>query len=163
MPNPSPIRLYGPDFLADLSRRAAAAPRRRLNANLHDSPAEPCQRIFNALCPDSYVQAHRHLDPAKAETVLVLRGRFGLVCFDDDGNPVETRILPPLQAATVPPGVWHAWFALDPDSVFFEAKAGPYLPLAPEERAPFAPPEGSPDAPAFLARLKSLVLSAPTA
>lgn len=160
MSNAPHVRLYGPDFLDDLAQRAADAPRRRLNANLHDSTSEPCQRIFNALCPDSYVQAHRHLHPDKSETVLILRGRFGLVCFDDAGTPVETHLLRPLQTATVPSGVWHAWFALDPDSVFFEAKAGPYLPLDPAERAPFAPPEGSPEAPAYLARLQALVLAA---
>jgi hypothetical protein len=45
--------------------------------------------------------------------------------------------------------------ALEP-SVIFEAKAGPYEPLAKDEMADFAPPEGSPGAAAFVRRLKQL-------
>ena len=49
-----------------------------------------------------------------------------------------------------------AWLALEDGTVFFETKAGPYVPLTPEEKAAFAPPEGDPRAPEYLAWLKSL-------
>ncbi|MBI3938478.1 MAG: hypothetical protein HY323_15995 [Betaproteobacteria bacterium] len=46
------------------------------------------------------------------------------------------------------------------DNVVFEAKAGPYRPHAPEERAPFAPAEDSPEARDYLARLRALFAGA---
>ena len=46
--------------------------------------------------------------------------------------------------------------ALEDGTLFFEAKAGPYVPLAPNEKAAFAPPEGDPRVPEYLARLKAL-------
>jgi hypothetical protein len=40
--------------------------------------------------------------------------------------------------------------------VFLEAKAGPYLPPAPEEKASWAPAENSAGAAAYLAGMKAL-------
>jgi hypothetical protein len=40
--------------------------------------------------------------------------------------------------------------------MIFEAKAGPYAPLQPHEKGAWAPAEGTPEAPAFLAKLKKL-------
>ena len=40
----------------------------------------------------------------------------------------------------------QALLALEADSVFFEAKAGPFVPLSPEEIATWSPAEGSPQA-----------------
>ena len=48
--------------------------------------------------------------------------------------------------ADVPSGVFHTAVSLEPGTVFFEAKAGPYLPLAEAETAAWAPPEGSGEA-----------------
>ena len=49
-----------------------------------------------------------------------------------------------------------AGHALEDGTLFFEAKAGPYVPLAPDEKASFAPPEGDPRVPEYLAWLQSL-------
>jgi cupin fold WbuC family metalloprotein len=153
--SPAP-KIFDSAFLTSLASRAATSPRRRLNHNLHADNSYPCHRIFNAVQPDSWVQPHRHLDPSKDETVVVVKGRFGFAVFDDSGTPVLAQVLTPGMAIDIPHGTWHTCCALDPDSVFFETKAGPYTPLTPDERAPFAPPEGSPDVPSALSRLRSL-------
>jgi hypothetical protein len=57
----------------------------------------------------------------------------------------------------IPHATWHTVFALETGTVFLEAKAGPYLPLTADEKATWAPAEGDPAAPAFLARLVKLV------
>ena len=49
----------------------------------------------------------------------------------------------------MPAGVWHTFVALEPGSVFFETKAGPWVPLTPEETAQWAPAEGTPEAAAL--------------
>jgi cupin fold WbuC family metalloprotein len=115
--------------------------------------------MLNALEPDSYVQPHRHLDPAKDETIVAVRGRFGVVLFDADGGITETGVIAPDGAAVgidIPHGRFHTILALEPGAVFFEAKAGPYVPVAPGERAPWAPAEDDPAAPDYLARLRAL-------
>jgi cupin fold WbuC family metalloprotein len=53
----------------------------------------------------------------------------------------------------IPAGDWHTLLALEPGTVWFEVKAGPYAPPAPSEIAPFAPAPEDPDAAGYLARL----------
>ena len=152
------IRIFAPDFLDHLAAEAAGTPRRRKNFNLHAANEYPCHRLFNALQADTYIQPHRHSDPAKDETVVLLRGKLGLVEFDEQGAVTGTHVIQPGMTVDIPHGTFHGWCCLEDDTVFFEAKAGPYVPLAPAEVATFAPSEGDPQAPEFLARLKSLCL-----
>ena len=150
------IRIFDSSFLDRLAAEAAAAPRRRKNANLHAANDYPCHRLFNALQPDTYVQPHRHSDPSKDESVVLLRGKLGLVEFDEAGQVAATAIIRPGMIVDIPHGTFHGWCCLEANSIFFEAKAGPYLPLQPAEKAAFAPEEGDPKAPEYLAWLKSL-------
>ena len=152
----SPLRILDSSFLEQLAAEAAAVPRRRKNFNLHAANDAACHRFFNALCADTYVPPHRHSDPAKDETLVLLRGTLGVVIFHEDGTVRESHLLHPGMVADVAHGTFHTWIAFEEGTVFFETKAGPYVPLAPGEKAPFAPPEGDPHAPAYLAWLKSL-------
>lgn len=151
------IRILNQTFLDQLSAEAAATQRRRKNFNLHEGDDAVCHRFFNALYADTYVQPHRHADPAKAESIVLLRGRMGVIEFDDHGEVILAATVEPGAVVDVPANTWHTWIALEDDTIFFEAKAGPYLPLTPAEKASFAPSEGDPRAPAYLAHLKSLV------
>ncbi|PLY02406.1 MAG: cupin fold metalloprotein, WbuC family [Desulfuromonas sp.] len=136
-----------------LSLSARSAERLRKNLNLHDSYTDPCQRLFNAIEPRSYVRPHRHADPPKPETFLVVRGEFVLVIFDDHGECVDLiqlRAGGDRVAVDLPPGVWHMVIALQPGTIFFETKPGPYLPVTDKDFAPWAPEEGSPEASIYL-------------
>jgi cupin fold WbuC family metalloprotein len=146
-------------LLDAVTDEARASPRRRRNRNLHASELEPCNRLLNAVEPESYIPPHRHLDPNKDETFAVLRGRFGVVVLDDEGSVSCTSVLAAggeRMAVTIPHGTWHTLVSLEPGSVFLEAKGGPYAPLGPDERAAWAPAEGAPDAHAYLERLRRL-------
>ena len=150
------------ELLNKLTTEARQAPRRRKNLNFHADDAAACQRLLNAVEPDSYIAPHRHLDPAKDETILLLRGRIGVILFDETGAVTAHTALDstgPRFGLTIPAGTFHALVALATASVFFEAKAGPYRPLADEERAPWAPAEGNPTAVSYLATLRSLFTS----
>ncbi|MDS4022011.1 MAG: WbuC family cupin fold metalloprotein, partial [Candidatus Competibacter sp.] len=86
------------------------------------------------------------------------------VFFDDRGAVAERVVLEPGGAVVginVPAGTFHTVLALTPGTVFFEAKAGPYLPLAPDEKAPWAPTEGETGANGYLEWLRSLVAPTP--
>lgn len=146
-----------PADLAELDRQAAASPRRRMHHNLHASPVEPCQRLINAMRPDSYIRPHRHSDYVTNECLLALRGCFLLIEFDDSGSILAAlRMGGPdadLLIAEVPPERWHTVVALQDDCVLFETKSGPYDAGAAKSSAPWAPAEESAEAPAYLAGL----------
>jgi cupin fold WbuC family metalloprotein len=133
--------------LLDVASEAArVSPRRRRNHNFHPTEDFLSHRLLNAIEPDSYVMPHRHLDPHKDETLLVLRGCLGLLIFDDDGQVIQKCVLAAGSACMgvdIKHGCWHMVIALEPGSVFFEAKAGPYVPLVTAEKAPWAPVEGA--------------------
>ena len=147
-------------LLDAVSAEARASARGRKNRNFHTRDTQPGHRLLNAIEPGSYVMPHRHQHPDKGETMIVLRGTLGVVTFDDDGQIVSAEKVSHGGTALgvdLPAGTWHTVFALEPGTVFFEAKAGPYQPLADDEKASWAPAEGDPAAPAFLARLVRLV------
>jgi len=140
-----------------LAAGAAASPRLRQHHNLH-AMEEPCHRLAVGLQPGTYIAPHRHLCADKAETLLVLRGRLGLMLFTDDGALQETRLLEAggeCVGVDLPPGQFHALVVLEPDSLLFECKAGPYRALAEGEFAPWAPREGEPGVADYLAWMRA--------
>ena len=147
------------DFLERVSLQAKASPRRRRNHNFHASESDACHRLLNAIEPDSYIQPHCHHDAAKDETLVAMRGRLGVILFDERGAVTATAVLAPAGESvgvSIPHGIYHTLVALEPGSVFFEAKAGPYAPLTSQEKAPWAPVEGEPRASSYLAELTRL-------
>jgi cupin fold WbuC family metalloprotein len=137
--------------VAGLSRGAREEPRRRKNRNLH-AMEDPVHRLLNAVEPGTYVRPHRHAHPARSETIVALAGRIGLILFDAEGRLLDRRALDnagETLGADLPPEAWHTVVALEPGSVFFETKGGPYVPAAGDDVAVWAPPEGSPEAAAL--------------
>lgn len=156
----SAIRFIDTPMLDDLSTRAQASDRGRLNLNFHQDFAEACQRLLNAVEPHSYIRPHRHLTPPKPETFVALRGRFAILVFDDAGEIVEVVAIGEDEEAIgvdLPGGVWHCVLSLEPGSVFFETKPGPYVPLSDKDWAPWAPPEGDAQASHYLQSLQRRV------
>lgn len=147
-------RVFDGEFLQDLSQQAAQSVRLRKNHNLHQQPEDACQMLFNALEPMTYVRPHCHLDAAKSEMMLVVRGAFGILLFSSTGELQHTRILRAGSAdfaIHIGVGQFHSMVSLEAGSVFFEAKAGPYQPLTHLEMAAWAPAEQSAAAADYLA------------
>jgi cupin fold WbuC family metalloprotein len=154
------ITLIDNALLDEVSREAAASPRRRKNRNFHPGDDYPAHRLLNAIEPGSYIRPHRHRDASKDETMAVLRGRLALITFDDGGKVADVAVLGAgcgAMAVDIPHGIWHTVFALDPGTVFLEAKAGPYRALSAEETAAWAPAENDAAAAAYLAQLLRLL------
>ena len=152
-------RFFGADCFEQLTAAARTNARRRKNLDFHEVAAHPAQRLLNAVEPDSYIRPHRHVERSKDETFVVLKGAFGIVLFDENGNVTDARVLRPdadLVGAHVPAGTFHCLVSLEPGSVFFEAKAGPYDAASDKEWPAWAPPEGAPEAPAYLEGLRAL-------
>lgn len=153
------VTLLDQSLLDQVSLQARQSPRLRKNLNFHPSDEFCSHRLLNGMEPGSYIRPHRHQDPAKDESILMVRGLIGFVAFDDAGKVTVTRILSPdgdAVGVNIPHGCYHTLISLAPGSIFFEAKAGPYLPLNPAETAPWAPAEGDAGFGDYLATLESL-------
>jgi cupin fold WbuC family metalloprotein len=149
------ITVFSTDYFNDLAEKAAGSPRRRQNRNVHASYADLCQRMFNAIEPDSYLPPHRHSPLQGNETMVAVRGLLALVIFDDFGRITESLLVGAglytgregvAAGADIPPLRWHTILALESASILLEVKAGPFDPHLPKEVAPWAPEEGTPDA-----------------
>lgn len=153
------INLLCNDTLAELSQAAKASPRLRKNLNFHTSNEEQCHRLLNALEPGTYVQPHCHQDPGKDETMVALKGRFGVLIFDERGEVTQHFVMAANGenlGVTIPAGVFHSMLALESGSVFFESKAGPYAALTDAEKAHWAPSEGDVSCAAYLEKMNAL-------
>lgn len=153
---PDPVQLITPELLEALKLQAAASPRLRINHNFHSGPADNPHRFLNVLCRGTYVQPHRHLSPPKAESFVLLEGDARLFVFDDNGAVTSSYTLSangPLRGIDIVPGLFHTICALSAFAVIYEVKPGPWDPTTDKGFAPWAPPEGHPAAPAYLASL----------
>jgi cupin fold WbuC family metalloprotein len=151
----SPIQRLDAALLDAVTERALTSARRRVNHNFHASDTENPHRFLNALVEGTYCQPHRHSQPPKSESFLVLRGRVAIFVFDGTGKVIETHVLGDdgLLGVDVPPGVWHSITALSPTAVCYEVKPGPWDPATDKEFAPWAPSEDSPAAAEYLRAL----------
>jgi cupin fold WbuC family metalloprotein len=153
------LNLISKQTLTALSNEAKSSPRLRKNLNFHQSNDAQCHRLLNALEPGTYVQPHCHLSTEKEETLLVVSGRIGVLIFNEAGDVLETYVLSPVEnnfGVTIPVGVFHSMVALESNSVFFEAKAGPYTAITQAEKATWAPSEGDDDVERYLGKMLSM-------
>ncbi len=122
-------------ILDELTVKAKASPRLRMNLDLRNSSEDHSQRMLNAIEPGSLVPIHRH--QKTSETVACLRGRLVWEFYDDLERMCTERIeLTPngsVVALNIPAGQWHTVKALETGSVILEVKDGPYEPQSPAD------------------------------
>ena len=140
--------------MKELIGRARKSPRLRVNHNFHASMEENPHRFLNVMVKGTYIAPHRHLDPPKAESFLVLEGEVAFFIFDDAGRLVRSEAIgrDPM-GIDLTPGVWHTLTPISGHAVCYEVKPGPYSAANDKDFAPWAPREGDPGAAAYLAGL----------
>ena len=142
-------------LLDELAAQAAASPRARAHHTIHASAADPVQRFIVSALRDAYFRPHRH--NTRSELAVVLRGCFDVLTFDAQGR-VSARYSVGERAAALayetPQGTWHTLVSGEDGGSFLEIKQGPYDPATAAEFAAWAPAEGDPHVPAFLAWLR---------
>lgn len=150
------MKIFDTRLLDEMTARAAASPRRRAHFNVHASPADPVQRFFVVADRSSYFRPHRHL--SKSELTLVIRGRFDVITFDENGM-VTARYAVGGDATgfgyETPPAKWHTLISQEDGGAFLEVKEGPYDPASAAEFASWAPPEGDASVPDFMQWLRT--------
>ena len=119
-------------LLDELTAKAKASPRLRMNMDLRNSDQDQSQRMLNAIEPGSPLPIHRH--QKSSETVVCLRGRLVEEYYDElERRCTETIELSPngpVMALNIPAGQWHTVQVLESGTVIMEVKDGPYEPLS---------------------------------
>lgn len=126
--------LIDKNLLDDITLKAKSSPRLRMNLDMRNSDQDQSQRMLNAIEPGTELPIHRH--PKSSESCFILRGRAVQLLFDDNGNVTDRLILEPdsqCVGLNIKVGQWHKIVPLDPGTVIFEAKDGPYEPVLPED------------------------------
>lgn len=116
-------------LLNSVSAKAKESPRLRMNYNFHQSLDDKCHRFLNAVEPGTEVPVHRH--PTKDESFVILRGKVKVLTYNNDGSVMESVVLCPEEGkygVDIPKNVWHNLEAIEPNSVIFECKEGPFVP-----------------------------------
>src|SRR5258708_33619942 len=107
------IQLIDRNLFEQVAQRAAETTRRRLNHNFHSGPSDNPHRFLNVLLRGTYIRPHRHLDPPKSETFVVLEGRAVVLIFNDDGSVARRYNLgQETLGIDLSPGLWHTVIAL---------------------------------------------------
>lgn len=118
-------------ILDELTAKAKASERLRMNLDMRTSSDDTSQRMLNALEPGTIVPIHRHC--STAETVIIVRGKVKEIFYDNDGNVTEEVLMEvggECPIVQIPAGMWHTIEALESGSVIFEAKDGAFAPLS---------------------------------
>lgn len=142
------MRIINKDDLESLSRIASTNKRLRQHVNLHNNFKENCQKLINAIQPDSYIQPHRHFSDPKTELLSVIKGEFAVVFFSNIGDVIDIYFLHEngtrknsCKIIEIESTEWHTVIALKPDSILLEIKAGPFDPHQAKDFAIWAPNE----------------------
>ena len=121
-------------LLDELSAKAKASPRLRMNMDLRNSPEDSSQRMLNALEPGTVMPIHRH--HGSSETVVILRGKICWLFYDDNGAETERVTLDANsepRMLNVEKDRWHSLECLEEGSVLYESKDGAYRALEGDE------------------------------
>ena len=118
----------------ELTEKAKASPRLRVNFDLRDTPEDQSQRMLNAIEPGTVIPVHRHT--MTSEEVIVLRGKAQEVFFDDQGREIDSWVMVSggeIPAIHVPMGQYHTCRSLESGTIIIEFKNTKYDPTGTEE------------------------------
>lgn len=144
------MKIFSPSDMDTLTQRAKDSLRLRQYSNIHNSFEEPCQRLFNAIEPSSYIRPHKHSIDRRDELLIAIRGIFACIIFTDNGLVSQVVYFGSEKYGTdmslgveVGADTWHTILALKSGSVLLEVKEGPFDFSSAKEFACWSPQEGS--------------------
>ncbi|MBO4757324.1 MAG: WbuC family cupin fold metalloprotein [Bacteroidales bacterium] len=119
-------------ILDELTARAKASPRLRMNLDLRNSPEDQSQRMLNAIEPGTVLPVHRHRK--SSETVVCIRGHFEEYFYDSEGRLTEViDMFPGGPVINIPVGQWHNLKSLESGTVLLECKDGAFEPMGEDD------------------------------
>lgn len=119
-------------ILDELTAKAKASERLRMNLDLRNSLEDLSQRMLNAIEPGTVMPIHRHMK--SSETVVCVRGHFEEYFYDENGVLAEViDMVPGGNVLNVPAGVWHSLKSLESGTVLLECKDGAWESLGEDD------------------------------
>src|ERR1022692_1198449 len=79
------VQLISQSLIDSVAQLAESSPRLRMNHNFHANATDNPHRFLNVLLAGTYIRPHRHANPAKPESFLLLEGIADVITFDDHG------------------------------------------------------------------------------
>jgi cupin fold WbuC family metalloprotein len=137
-----------------------ASARKRIIFPIHRTQPSLVQRMLNFLQPGTYVKPHIHRGEDSSESVVLLTGSLQYFIFNAEGDMIhsfKTVAGTPSAVLDMEPDVWHSFIVLEPDTVIFECKKGPYEAASDKDFASWAPNEGTPEADEWVRRMEARV------
>lgn len=141
------------DLRALATREGGAA-----RLSLHRDPGEALHEMLILQRSDRFFPPKRH--PHKAKSFVIVEGRLLVAVFDDEGRPLDARVLEPGGALSyrVAAGYFHVDLPMTETAVHLEYTLGPFTGVGDREMAPWGPPLGDADAgDAFRVRLLEML------
>lgn len=121
------LQILNKSLMDETSAKAKTSPRLRMNYNFHPELSDKVQRFINAMDSGTIVDIHHH---QVDEMIIVLRGSVKALLYDDDKNVIDECVLNPatgVYGVQLPASVWHTVECLEPDTILFEIKEGPFI------------------------------------
>jgi cupin fold WbuC family metalloprotein len=136
------VRL-GADQVEFLKQQASKSPRRRSRICAHRHSDDALHEMLIALCADSYVHPHKHVN--KSESFHIIEGRLDVVVFDDSGAVMEVIELGDASSGRpffyrLADSLFHTLLIRSDFLIMHEVTNGPFT-AGDALVAPFAPPE----------------------
>ena len=165
----SPVQVISSALFDSVEALAMRSSRRRMNHNFHSGADDNPHRFLNVLLQGTYIRPHRHLNPPKSETFVVLDGTVEVILFDDMGNVTARYALGEessghgrLWGVDIAPGVWHTILSRTARAVCFEVKPGPWELASDKEFGAWAPAENDPAVPGYVQTLVDSLVPNPS-
>lgn len=114
-------------LINETCEKAKASPRLRMNFNFHPTLDDKVQRFINCMEPGTKVDIHHH---KVDEMIVVIRGAVKALLFDDDKNIIDEQVVSAKEGCygvQLPANIWHTVECLEPNTVVFEVKEGPFI------------------------------------
>ena len=147
-------------LLNEVSQQAKKSDRKRKNYNFHYGSQDLLQRMLNAMEPETYVRPHKHVNPDKREAFIVLRGTICLIEFDENGEFTDHFVMRAgsgNEGAEITPGSYHTLISMEPGTIIYEIKDGPWDIETDKVFAQWAPEEGSKESKSFILDLQERI------
>lgn len=156
LPLSNALNILSTDLFEEGIRLSRVSPRKRIILPIHKSAEASMHRMLNFIQPGSYIRPHNHSLSNKTESVIVLQGAIRFFTFDENGKVVTDSIIGGTSknfGVDIEPTVYHAFFAIESDTIIFETKPGPYEKATDKLFAEWAPEEGTEAASLFMQNL----------
>ena len=119
------VQLIDSALFSRLLQQARESPRLRTNHNFHRAMDENPHRFLNVMVRGTYIAPHRHLDPPKTESFLILSGEVAFFTFDNQGRIVTATLLGrDVIGIDIQPGVWHTLAVLSENAIWLRSQTG---------------------------------------